>query len=110
MSGMLADSRKGAGPLAIVVLSLTLLVHPVHAADPVNGKKKYLQQCAMCHGKNGSPVMPDAADFRKGDGLFKSDQALMSRIQDGGDACPGYWGILKEKEILDVISYLRTLY
>ena len=106
---MLAECRKGPGRLTLVLLLLTCLIQPVDAADPANGKKKYEQQCTMCHGRNGRPVMPDAADFSKGDGLFKSDQALLSRIQEGGDACPGFWGVLKQKEILDVTTYLQYM-
>jgi cytochrome c6 len=33
----------------------------------------------------------------------------MSAIRNGKGTMPGYFGVLRDREILDVIAYLRTL-
>jgi cytochrome c6 len=33
----------------------------------------------------------------------------MTTIRSGKGAMPGYFGVLREREILDVVAYLRTL-
>ena len=83
---------------------------PVAAADVNQGRQHYQQHCAMCHGVNGDPEMAGAADFRRGEGLMQSDEALLQRIERGNRACPAFRGILREQEILDLISFVRTLF
>ena len=80
------------------------------AASTAEGQQVYLSNCAMCHGMQGVSVMPNAASFKRGEGLFKPDTALFSHIKTGKNACPPFIGRLKDQQIFDVISYLRTLY
>ncbi|NNE63806.1 MAG: c-type cytochrome [Gammaproteobacteria bacterium] len=97
--------------LAILILTLTLvLMTSSYASDINNGQKIYQQNCTICHGANGSNTMAGAANFKRGEGLFQSDQSLLTRIQNGKRACPAYRGILTEQKIFDVIAYIRTLY
>lgn len=83
---------------------------PANASDINLGQQIYQRHCASCHGVNGSPTMGGAPDFKRGQGLMQSDQALHRRIQNGKRACPAYRGILDDQEILDVIAYIRTLF
>jgi len=80
------------------------------AASPIDGQVIYDRNCAMCHGSQGISVMASAPSFKRGDGLFKSDSSLRDRIRSGKSACPPFIGRLKDQQIYDVISYLRTLY
>ncbi|MGB5081964.1 MAG: cytochrome c [Burkholderiales bacterium] len=82
---------------------------PVPAADMLNGGRLYAVHCASCHGPTGVSVMPNAPNFARGDGLLRPDNALLSAIRSGKAAMPAYVGILSDREILDVIAYLRTL-
>lgn len=91
-----------------LVLALTFS-NNLSASNIINGQKIYQRHCVMCHGNNGRSVMPGAADFNRGEGLFQSDNSLLERIKSGKNACPAYRGILPEQEIFDVIAYLRTL-
>lgn len=79
------------------------------AADMMNGGRLYAAHCASCHGPTGVNVMPNAPNFARGDGLLRPDPVLLSAIRSGKGAMPAYVGILKDREILDVIAYLRTL-
>lgn len=99
--------------LVLVRRMLTLCalatVAPAHAADVVKGGEIYALQCVSCHGRAGVNVMPAAPNFARGDGLMQPDFALLASIKNGKNAMPAYVGILNDREILDVIAYLRTL-
>lgn len=79
------------------------------AADIQRGRTLYSTHCAICHGETGSPVMAGAPNFRRMESLMRPDMQLMAAIRNGKGAMPGYFGILREREILDVIAHLRTL-
>ena len=95
---------------AFYIVMLMLLSLNVNASSTFEGQKIYQRYCVMCHGSNGISTMPNAASFKRGEGLFNSDLTLLQRIKSGKNACPAYIGLLKDQEIFDVIAYLRTLY
>jgi mono/diheme cytochrome c family protein len=41
--------------------------------------------------------------------LLKPDLTLLAAIRDGKGAMPGYAGQLRDREILDLVTHLRTL-
>lgn len=84
-------------------------VGAAHAADPINGAKIYSTHCVNCHGARGVPSMPGAPDFSRAERLLQSDIALLKSIGKGKGVMPSYQGLLPERDILDVIAYLRTL-
>jgi len=79
------------------------------AGDVSQGQQHYQRNCAQCHGDNGKPRLPRVPNFQRKEGLLTSDKALFERIKHGKRSCPAYSGLLREQEIIDVISYLRTL-
>ena len=83
---------------------------PLHAADTASGSKLYATHCASCHGNRGEGAMPGTPNFARANSLLQPDARLLQNIKDGKNAMPGYYGILKEREILDVIAHLRTFY
>jgi cytochrome c6 len=85
------------------------LVTSVHAADTQNGAKLYAQYCASCHGPNGKGSFAGVPDFSRGNTLLRSDGALLATIKAGKGAMPGFLGILRERDLFDVIAYIRTL-
>jgi cytochrome c6 len=80
------------------------------AADVANGQKLYTAHCAGCHGSNGISVMPQAPNLARFETATQPDQDLIDMIRSGSDKMPPYLGILNDKQILDVVSYLRTLH
>lgn len=92
-------------------LSLAVLMVPLAAqsADMMNGQRIFTAHCAGCHGMTGIPVMPTAPTFARGERLMQPDVMLLQSIRMGRNAMPGFMGLLSDREILDVISYLRTL-
>lgn len=79
------------------------------AADVVKGGKLYARHCATCHGANGVNVMPDAPNFAQSERLLRPDVYILASIKEGKNAMPAYQGMLKDQDILDVITFLRTL-
>ena len=92
-----------------VAAALVLAAAGAGAADTQRGRTLYATHCAVCHGENGTPVMPGTPNFRRMETLMRPDMQLMTAIRTGKGAMPGYFGILREREILDVVAYLRTL-
>ncbi|OUS27908.1 hypothetical protein A9Q98_08470 [Thalassotalea sp. 42_200_T64] len=90
-------------------IGLLAVVNAAHANNAPSGKVIYQNNCARCHGADGEPVMPRAANFQKKQGLRTSDSSLMARIKKGGRICPSYNGILRDPEIVRLITHLRTL-
>ena len=82
------------------------------------GSAIYAQQCLACHGVTGSGDGPEAAslqespaDFTDPVHLLHSDSSLATMIQNGfpTSGMPAFADVLSEKEIADVIAYLRAL-
>jgi len=96
----------------LLITSINFLpgVIPANASDINLGQDIYQRHCISCHGVNGNPSMAAAPDFKRGQSLMQSDQALHKRIQNGKNACPAYRGILDDQQILDVIAYIRTFF
>ena len=71
----------------------------VAASNTTVGGQIYRTHCAKCHGPSGKAVMAGAPDFDRPGSLMQSDRSLLTRIQTGRNACPGYRGILREQEM-----------
>lgn len=80
-----------------------------YAGDINKGRQLYTQHCVTCHGADGVNVMPDAPNFAHSERLLRPDNFILDAIKQGNNAMPSYAGVLKDQDILDVISYLRTL-
>lgn len=95
--------------IACAALVAAFAAAPAGAANIARGGQLYATHCAMCHGANGNPVMPGAPDFRRMQSLMRPDMQLLTTIRSGKGGMPGFFGILRDQEILDVVAYLRTL-
>jgi mono/diheme cytochrome c family protein len=87
------------------------------ATSLASGKKKYGQDCAMCHGNEGGGDGDLAADmhlklpdFRDAAALKAlTDGDVYTIINNGKGKMMGEEGRLKPDEIWDVVNYLRSL-
>lgn len=93
---------------ALALSLLFALAPPLHAADVVRGAQLYRMHCAGCHGTNGVAPLPSAPSFARGEKLMQPDRMLVASIRSGRAAMPGYFGILNDRDMLDVVAYLRT--
>ncbi len=99
--------------LSVGVLPLLLIgiaqSAPVQAGNPNAGERIYNTFCVNCHGRGGRNPMAGAPTFARGEGLMKPDMTLIQSIRMGRMAMPAFAGIISDREIHDVITYLRTL-
>jgi cytochrome c6 len=80
-----------------------------NGGDIIKGSQIYARHCAACHGPAGVSVMPSAPNLSRGERMMQPDMALLVALKSGRNGMPAYAGILNDREILDVISYSRTL-
>lgn len=107
-----------------ILAAVALLPSPVLAqGNPTKGKDLYAKHCAGCHGPTGKGDGPAAKAInpKPNDLTNKAymaglkDQYLFDLIQKGGAAVgkspliPPFGSKLKDGEIRDVITYLRSL-
>ncbi|MEM7744534.1 MAG: cytochrome c [Pseudomonadota bacterium] len=108
--------------LARAVLSFALLCSPAIAVagDAGAGGEVYKRYCRGCHGKDGRggahTFMPHIHNLtRKGYIDLRPDGVLEQIIREGGEPygmssyMPAWEGTLDDKQIDDVIAYIRTL-
>lgn len=98
-------------------LGITALSSTAFAGDAKNGKKVFEQNCASCHGIAGkgdgaaaAALNPKPANFAKA--VFKygsKDADLEKTIKNGKGVMPKWGGVIPDKNIKDVIAYIRTL-
>lgn len=90
-------------------LWLAAAVPSASAANMMNGQQLYNLHCSACHGMRGEGVAPEAPKFRLGERLDQPDMQLMMSVKTGKKTMPPFFGILKDTDILDILSYVRTL-
>jgi mono/diheme cytochrome c family protein len=95
--------------ISLAVMLSASLLSAAEGADIQRGRQLYGIHCAQCHGSGGAPQMPGAPDLRRPPALLKPDAQLLRSLQSGRGAMPGYTGILTDRELADVIAFLRTL-
>ncbi|TKB48284.1 cytochrome c [Ferrimonas sediminicola] len=89
-----------------ILLIALLLAAPATLAG---GEEDYQRLCAQCHGADGEPRMPGAANFNRQEGLRVSTLALQERIRRGNRGCPPFAGQLDDERILTLIQALRRM-
>lgn len=99
--------------MTLKALSLLCIALGAHvgagAGDVLAGADLYRVHCVACHGADGRPVLPVAPDFSRPTALLKPDLALLATIRAGRGAMPAYAGMLRDRQILDIVAHLRTL-
>ena len=95
---------KYLGALLLITAAAT-----VQAGDPFNGHRIYGDYCLQCHGDDGRGVLAGIPNLRRGEGLLQPDHQLAEILKRGLGAMPAYQGLLDDKELADVITYIRTL-
>lgn len=83
--------------------------------EPSSGKSIYDQKCEPCHfsASSETKIGPGLGGLMKRpkfkDGLPANDQSLRRVIERGGKDMPGFRDSLKEKQVRDLIAYVKTL-
>jgi len=96
--------------LACILTANAVISSNTLAADFFNGEKVYQKYCQSCHGVKGRGGIGGAPNFARGQGLMTADHNLYQAIDRGKNAMPAFRGVLKEEELYDVITYIRSFY
>lgn len=97
-------------------LAATLSAAAAQAADLATGKKVYADKCARCHGAGGKGDGPKADTLEKKPANY-TDKNAMAKVTDadmkkvileGKQPMPSYKGKMSDKELDDVVAYIRT--
>jgi cytochrome c6 len=102
-----ARQFASAGSIGIAMLTTS---SALQAADSFKGKQLYTANCAICHGVTGKSAIPGAPNLNRGDGMLRPDFTLLAAIRSGKNAMPAFQGIMTDRDIMDVIAYMRTLH
>ena len=111
----LDPGRRGARPAwfrhlpAWSLAALATFAGAAWAADPAKGATTYSNHCAACHGRSGRPVWPGAPDLSRPGSLLRTDAQLIALLKQGRGVMPSYLGVIRERDMLDLIAYVRTL-
>jgi len=66
-------------------------------------------KCAMCHGADGKGGKMGTRDFASAEVKAETDAQLTEIITKGKGKMPSYDGKLKDTEIKDLVTYIRSL-
>lgn len=94
----------------LVMLLLGAFGSSAQATDIANGSRLYAANCIACHGGPGIAAAPNSPSFERGQGMMKPDFKLVELTRVGKDGHPSFQGRLSDRDILDMIAYLRTLH
>lgn len=94
--------------VAVAVIGLGAAC-PVWALDLLAGQRLYNLHCASCHGVTGIPITPETPNLALREGMAQPDIVLMQTLKVGKKAMPPYFGLLKDQDLLNIISYIRTM-
>ena len=100
------------GAIAMVPLFLLAIPHP--AAAQSDGQKLFEQNCAKCHGPDGSGNSAigkavGAKDLRAPEAQKLTDAQIFTQIDQGKGNMPPFGGTLNKAQIDSLIPYLRQL-
>lgn len=93
----------------VVLLACGLIAVCSSSAVAQDAAATYKAKCAMCHGADGKGGKMGTKDFASAEVKGQTDAQLAETITKGKGKMPAYDGKLKETEIKDLVSYIRSL-
>lgn len=104
--------------VCLVILGSTWATAQTNRGNPRDGQAIYEKQCLRCHGEKLDGAGPDGqylivrpANFQSVNSRAKTDWELLITIANGALFSPmhGYRGKLTDQQMLDVLSYIRSV-
>lgn len=104
--------------VCLVILGSTWATAQTNRGNPRDGQAIYEKNCLRCHGDKLDGNGPDGqylivrpANFQSVNSRVKTDWELLITIANGALFSPmhGYRGKLTDQQMLDVLSYIRSV-
>ena len=102
----------------LVILGSTWATAQTNRGNPRDGQAIYEKNCLRCHGDkldgngpDGQYLIVKPANFQSVNSRAKTDWELLITIANGALFSPmhGYRGKLTDQQMLDVLSYIRSV-
>jgi len=93
----------------IAVLAVGVIAAFSSPAVAQDAAATYKAKCAMCHGPDGKGGKMGTRDFGSAEVKAETDAQLVEIITKGKGKMPAYDGKLKDTEIKDLVTYVRSL-
>jgi mono/diheme cytochrome c family protein len=102
----------------LIVAATSVVSAQTMRGNPKTGQAVYEQHCLRCHGSKLDGKGPDSqdlivrpADLQSQASRAKTDWELLVTIANGALFTPmhGFRGKLSDEQMLDVLSYIRTM-
>ncbi len=99
-----------AGIFAADLFSPRVAGNPLSAELGVSGAELFANNCARCHGADGTGGKgPNLASEKRQTKWKESDEKLVKKITNGGFIMPSFGKKLKTEEIKEIANYVRGL-
>ena len=93
----------------VALLAFGLIAACASPAFADDAAATYKAKCAMCHGPDGKGGKMGTRDFASPEVKAETDAQLTEIITKGKGKMPSYSGKLKDTEVKDLVSYIRSL-
>lgn len=93
----------------VLLLAAITVSMPTWAADMEKAKENYKRYCSACHGFNGMSMSPDVPNLRLNQGLLQPDLEIIQKLKKGSQRKPPMSGLLTDQELIDIVTYSRTI-
>ncbi len=93
----------------VAMLAVGLIALSASPAFADDAAATYKAKCAMCHGPEGKGGKMGTRDFASPEVKAETDAQLTEIITKGKGKMPSYSGKLKDTEIKDLVTYVRSL-
>jgi len=103
---------------SLAVVTFLLVPSVSQAQEPSTGKAIYEQNCAGCHGSDGSGRMRGVPDFTKANGVLSKPESELVQNTINGVRGSGMFGMpakggnpsLSKQDIENVIRYMKDAF
>jgi mono/diheme cytochrome c family protein len=109
-------SKYRIGTVSLLLLLLFAIPRPAaaQAGNADEGQKVFVQNCATCHGLDGSASTAigkavGAKDLRSPEAQKLTDVEITTQINQGKGNMPPFSGSLKKADVNNLIAYVREL-
>lgn len=93
----------------VALLAVGLIAACASPAFADDAAATYKAKCAMCHGPDGKGGKMGTRDFASAEVKAETDAQLTDIISKGKGKMPPYASKLKDTEIKDLVTYIRSL-
>ena len=93
----------------VTLLACALIAVCTAPAVAQDAAATYKSKCAVCHGPDGKGGKMGTRNFAAQEVKAQSDAQLIEIITKGKGKMPPYGGKLKDTEVQDLVTYIRSL-